>query len=609
MAEASTSESEVPPEFLPESCSESSESPSESCESPSQSSESGDESSATPSTSHYNPRKRKLRDRQKRYQEGRCRKAYKVQRELSESFEKSNITGVCDNCAPDLRQTVEAFKSLKHQGTGLKKRKNRLPHPKIPNRDHYRNLRVQNEWLRANVFDGMGNYIFCHSCLVKALRVSHQRLARQRRIKRNLFQRPLVSMKKSNVEKEKLMPFVVMPEGIDVNFKTWWSSIPIHSEVEVRYPHERHGLEGHTSNNAKTEEKESFLQFIDTNSQSNGRRLDSRNPTHYLLPKFLTITAPKRSDANYERKLASSLVGEFNRVQTESGKSTISNYSACVWLRDERPKVAIYPHKVDYCDFCAKVKKELQAIQQSINRLQQSGSATLQELKELEDDKQAKTSLLEEPLDTARESLKYYKEMKERCAQQWKRISEMEQLPSRSPEQEVELQQLKHTFTLVFSADYQMNKLMPYWGQSPQPGSTYYLQKFSYDVLGLVDHREENGHVYLFSELIGPKNTDHTFSYLMHYIKCVDKVPSWIKRVQIFLNNAGSTNKNQYLMASVYECVQQGILNYFRVSFMIAGHTKFAPDRLFALCAKSFYASDIFSEADFYYGKACKCHV
>ena len=128
------------------------------------------------------------------------------------------------------------------------------------------------------------------------------------------------------------------------------------------------------------------------------------------------------------------------------------------------------------------------------------------------------------------------------------RIVDLEQVSSHSPEQDDELQQLKHTFTLVLSTDYQMNKLMPFWGQSLQPGSTYYLQKFSYDVLGVVDHRDDCNHVYLFSELIGPKNTDHTFSYLMHDIKCVDKVPSWIKRVHIFLDNAGSTNKNQYIM-------------------------------------------------------------
>ena len=49
-----------------------------------------------------------------------------------------------------------------------------------------------------------------------------------------------------------------------------------------------------------------------------------------------------------------------------------------------------------------------------------------------------------------------------------------------------------------------MNKLFPYWGRSPQPGQTYYLQKVSY-VFGVVDHREGGGHVYHVSEIYGPK--------------------------------------------------------------------------------------------------------
>jgi len=62
------------------------------------------------------------------------------------------------------------------------------------------------------------------------------------------------------------------------------------------------------------------------------------------------------------------------------------------------------------------------------------------------------------------------------------------------------------------------------------------------------------------------------------------------------MDNAGSTNKNQYMMASIFEIVQQSVVKYFRVSFMVSGHTKFAPDRLFALTAKAFYSSDIFNE-------------
>ena len=89
-----------------------------------------------------------------------------------------------------------------------------------------------------------------------------------------------------------------------------------------------------------------------------------------------------------------------------------------------------------------------------------------------------------------------------------------------------------------------MSKLLPHWGHSPQPSSTYYLQKVSYDIYGIVDHRDGSGHLYLMNATAGPKNTDHTISYLMHYLKSSAKVPSWVRRVHVFMDNAGSTNKD-----------------------------------------------------------------
>lgn len=97
---------------------------------------------------------------------------------------------------------------------------------------------------------------------------------------------------------------------------------------------------------------------------------------------------------------------------------------------------------------------------------------------------------------------------------------------------------------------------------------------------------------------IGPKNTDHSISYLMHYLKSSGKVPSWIRRIHVFMDNACSTNKNQYMMAATLEILQQNILDYFRVSFMMAGHTKFAPDLLFSVTTRDFFASDVFNERE-----------
>ena len=56
-----------------------------------------------------------------------------------------------------------------------------------------------------------------------------------------------------------------------------------------------------------------------------------------------------------------------------------------------------------------------------------------------------------------------------------------------------------------------------------------------------------------------------------------------------------STNKNCFTMSWALEMVQQNVLDLVRVSFMIAGHTKFDPDLLFSKIAQSFNHSDVFS--------------
>ena len=63
--------------------------------------------------------------------------------------------------------------------------------------------------------------------------------------------------------------------------------------------------------------KDDFLQFMDINSQPNGRSADTSGPTHYFLPKFTTIQSPKPGVPNYQEHVAQSVVGEFNRAQRQ----------------------------------------------------------------------------------------------------------------------------------------------------------------------------------------------------------------------------------------------------------------------------------------------------
>ena len=301
-------------------------------------------------------RKKRRISRYSNFVRGGARSVYKVRsKDLERSLSLSpSLEGVCQSCASGLSGIAVGFCKLRQQGTELKKRKSRLPHPKHPERDHYRDINAQNEWLRGNVFDAMGNYMFCHECIKKALKVSSQRLTRQRNVKRKVFQQPVSQMKKNEVDEQKLTSFVLMPDGIDTAFTKWWSSLPDDHTVNIRYPYERHGLCGRTSNSAKVDAKKEFLQFVDSNSQPNGRRLDSRNPTHYFLPRFKTISTPKKNALNYEEKKKVSLVCEFNRTQSEQGKDTISDFAASTWLKQERPKLAICPIKVTIVIFVPK---------------------------------------------------------------------------------------------------------------------------------------------------------------------------------------------------------------------------------------------------------------
>ena len=246
-------------------------------------------------------RERRRRQRE-RYHAGEARRPYThtpaLNRSLTEESDHGNdgevrdSVDVCAKCRPVLLRYAPIFKGLVHQGSDLKRHKRGNPYPKRANATPYQDLKRQNEWLRENMFDPMGNCLYCRSCIRTSFGLSKQRIANQRKIKRQQFHAPLKQITKLEVEEQHLGDFVVMPVGIETPFTMWLRSLDSTELVEVRYPHSRHGNAGKKSNSAKTSLMDDFLAFIDLNSQPNGRSADPSGPTFHFLSMFTTVQTP-----------------------------------------------------------------------------------------------------------------------------------------------------------------------------------------------------------------------------------------------------------------------------------------------------------------------------
>ena len=308
---------------------------------------------------------------------------------------------------------------------------------------------------------------------------------------------------------------------------------------------------------------------------------------------FTSVRTPDKGDPQFEDKMARSLVGVFNESQRINGRGTCGNSAVHEWLQKERPDTAISPLKSDYCDTCKEHYTEIKRQQQIANRLRESGNARQEEVAAHDTLAQSYRLLLAEHKEIAQCSIDQYKHVRDKSLSDWKRITELQQKGCANELEEAELHQLKSSFNLCVDADYQQAKLIPHWGYFPQPGTTYY--KLSNDIFGVVAHDEPSQHLYTWHEgAAGAKTSDHTITCLDHF---VESLPAWVKHITFVLDNA-QVNKNQFVVNWLLELVRSQRLLSARLMLMVPGHTKFAPDELFARLSHSYYRRDVFLLTD-----------
>ena len=124
-----------------------------------------------------------------------------------------------------------------------------------------------------------------------------------------------------------------MPNDCEQSTEQWLDSLSEDSEECVTHPM-RHGNASKKSNNAKSSEVlQMFLQFVDTNSSSNGCKEGSHGKTFYFDRKFSQIHVPNKDDSQVEYKSKHSVLFEFNCTLTEEGIKPVSTGTFHNWLK------------------------------------------------------------------------------------------------------------------------------------------------------------------------------------------------------------------------------------------------------------------------------------
>lgn len=143
---------------------------------------------------------------------------------------------------------------------------------------------------------------------------------------------------------------------------------------------------------------------------------------------------------------------------------------------------------------------------------------------------------------------------------------------------------------LHLSVDAQEIKQLPCFDGVPQPAVSHFLRfspslevtltysrRYGVTPLGAYQEGSGKGITYYIPCECGKINSNHVISVLTLQIAAN---PGHLKLILTFDNCA--VNKNYFVLAFCYELVHFNTFLEVEIHFMVAGHTKFAPDRMFA---------------------------
>jgi hypothetical protein len=369
----------------------------------------------------------------------------------------------------------------------------------------------------------------------------------------------------------------------------WFANLEPHDPVELRI-RRGHGLEGRPSNNAKPPDVlEDFREFVNANSAPNGRRPGTGHAEYYFAAHFSSVD---RSYATTPKPGHYSLLEEFNKAQRAAGKESgmIGATTLARWLARFFSKHALCPHKSDYCDTCAEFAVQLHSAIKTLQRYRAGGTNNPAAAAEVERGIQRLRDARAEHLKEAERERAIYRTLIADANTAWADIKDPTEITS--------------TMWSAAAIDYMQERPIPAFNLSPQPGCVYYLAKNSVHIAGVVlfhrmpsDPADGTRHTILYitdEREDGAKTNDHLLTYLELLL---EHLPAGVRQLRLFGDNA-ATIKSRFIVGWAHDVITRGRLDAIELRFMIPGHTKFAPDQLFASLSRRLADIDLFDTSD-----------
>jgi len=442
----------------------------------------------------------------------------------------------------------------------------------------------------ARLFDAQGNAQYDGECVKVLFGIGRTRYASVHKKAMDHFKVTVVRRDQVTAADERAGRVIPPPDVrlLDGGI-AWFANLQPADPVELRL-RRGHGLEGRASNNAKPPSVvEDFQAFIKANSAPTGRRPGTGHAEFYFAAH---VTSLDRSHAATPTPGHTSLLEEFNKAQRAAGKDngTISATTLTRWLARFFPRHALCPHKSDYCDTCAEYAVQLQSAIKTLQRYRAGGTNNPAAAAEVEDTIQRLKDARAEHLQDAERERRVYREMIAEANAAWTNIVDPAQVNAR--------------MWATGAIDYMQERPIPAFNLSPQPGSVYYLLKNSVHIAGVVlfhrlpaDPVGDSRHTLLYitdEREDGAKTNDHLLSYLELLLQYL---PAGVRQLRLFGDNA-ATIKSRYIVGWAHDVVTRGRLDTIELRFMIPGHTKFAPDQLFAAFSRRLATVDLFDACD-----------